>query len=94
METLRKRIARKNLPIEHQISDEYLEEVIKAYEHFFFHYKGSNLLVIDTSEIDFIDYRFQKRLAVGSRPPQPRPQVQIGGIDYQISTLTAANSFI
>ena len=55
VETLRERIARKNLPMEHQISDEYLEEVIKAYEHFFFHYKGSNLLVIDTSEIDFID---------------------------------------
>ena len=55
VETLRKRIARKNLPMEHQISDEYLEEVIKAYEHFFFHYKRGNLLVIDTSEIDFID---------------------------------------
>lgn len=54
-EMLRKRIGKKNLPMEHQISDEYLEEVGKAYEHFFFHYQRSNLLVIDTSEIDFID---------------------------------------
>jgi deoxyguanosine kinase len=54
-ETLRKRIAKKHVPIEHQISAEYLEEVVKAYEHFFFHYKSSNLLVIQTSEIDFID---------------------------------------
>ena len=54
-ETLRRRITKKNLPMEHQISDEYLEEVVKAYEHFFFHYKRSNLLVVDTSEIDFID---------------------------------------
>ena len=54
-ETLRKRIAKKNVPSEHQISDEYLEEVVKAYEHFFFHYKSSDLLVIQTSEIDFID---------------------------------------
>lgn len=54
-ETLRKRIEKKNVPMEHQISDEYLEEVVKAYEHFFFHYKSSDLLVIETSEIDFID---------------------------------------
>jgi deoxyadenosine/deoxycytidine kinase len=54
-ETLRKRIAKKNVPMEHRISEEYLEEVVKAYEHFFFHYKSSNLLVIQTSEIDFID---------------------------------------
>ncbi len=54
-ETLKQRIAKKNVPFEHQISDEYLEAVVKAYEHFFFHYKSTNLLVIETSEIDFID---------------------------------------
>ena len=54
-ETLRRRIHKKNVPMEHHISDEYLEEVVKAYEHFFFHYRSSSLLVVDTSEIDFID---------------------------------------
>jgi deoxyadenosine/deoxycytidine kinase len=54
-ETLKQRIAKKNVPFEHQISDEYLEGVVRAYEHFFFHYKSSDLLVIETSEIDFID---------------------------------------
>ncbi len=54
-ETLKKRIAKKNVPFEHRISDEYLEGIVKAYEHFFFHYKSSDLLVIETSEIDFID---------------------------------------
>ncbi len=54
-ETLKKRIAKKDVPMEHRISDEYLVEVVKAYEHFFFHYKSSDLLVIDTSEIDFIE---------------------------------------
>lgn len=53
--TLRRRIAKRNFPRERQISDEYLEEVIQAYEHYFFHYKKSNLLVVDTSEIDFVD---------------------------------------
>jgi deoxyguanosine kinase len=54
-ETLKKRIAKKNLAMEHRISDEYLEEVVRAYDHFFFHYKSSDLLVIETSEIDFVD---------------------------------------
>ena len=54
VETLRRRIAKKNFPRERQISDEYLEEVIKAYEHYFFHYKKNNLLVVDTSGIDFV----------------------------------------
>ena len=34
---------------------EYLEAVANAYEHFFFRYSGSNLLVVDTSEIDFVE---------------------------------------
>ena len=37
------------------ISDDYLEEVIKAYEHFFFHYTSSDLLIVNTSEIDFVE---------------------------------------
>jgi deoxyadenosine/deoxycytidine kinase len=54
-ETLKKRIAKKNIAMEHRISDEYLEEVVQAYDHFFFHYKLSDLLVIETSEIDFVN---------------------------------------
>ena len=33
----------------------YLEEIVRAYEHFFFRYSASDLLVINTSEIDFVD---------------------------------------
>jgi deoxyadenosine/deoxycytidine kinase len=54
-ETLRKRIARKKLAMEQGISDEYLEEVVEAYDHFFFHYKASDLLVVETSQINFVD---------------------------------------
>jgi len=54
-EVLRKRIAKKNVSMESRISSEYLEEVVKAYEHFFFHYRSSDLLVVETSEIDFVD---------------------------------------
>ena len=54
-EVLRERIARKKLPAEKQISRAYLEEVVRAYEHFFFRYAASDLLVINTSEIDFVE---------------------------------------
>ena len=53
-EVLRERIAKKQSPAEKQISRAYLEEVVRAYEHFFFRYSASDLLVINTSEIDFV----------------------------------------
>jgi deoxyguanosine kinase len=55
-EILRTRIAKKKASEERQISPEYVEEVARAYEHFFFRYSGADLLVIDTSEIDFVEH--------------------------------------
>jgi deoxyguanosine kinase len=54
-EILRKRVSKRGDPSEKQISTEYVEAVSQAYEHFFFRYSGSNLLVVDTSEIDFVE---------------------------------------
>jgi deoxyguanosine kinase len=54
-EVLRKRVSKKGDPAEKQISPEYVEAVAQAYEHFFFRYSASNLLVVDTSEIDFVE---------------------------------------
>src|SRR5207249_11548066 len=54
-EVLRARIAKKASREESQISLEYIEEVTRAYEHFFFRYSASDLLVINTSEIDFVE---------------------------------------
>lgn len=54
-EVLRTRLARKKAREERQISPTYIEEVARAYEHFFFRYEGADLLVIDTSEIDFVE---------------------------------------
>ena len=54
-EVLRARIAKKASREESQISVEYIEEVARAYEHFFFRYSASDLLVINTSEIDFVE---------------------------------------
>ncbi len=48
-------MAKKASRDESQISLEYIEEVARAYEHFFFRYAASDLLVINTSEIDFVE---------------------------------------
>ena len=53
-QALRERIASKNVAAEHQICDEYLEEVVRAYDQFFFHYQSTDLLVVETSEMDFV----------------------------------------
>src|SRR5258708_31002447 len=42
---LKKRLKKKNAPGEKAISEDYLMEVVKAYEHFFFHYTQSDLLI-------------------------------------------------
>ena len=54
-EVLRKRLKKKSVAAEKGISQDYLEAVVKAYEHFFFHYTASDLLIVNTSDIDFVD---------------------------------------
>jgi deoxyguanosine kinase len=53
-EVLKQRLKRKGLAGEQAISDEYIEQLVAAYEHFFFHYTGSDMLVVNTSDIDFV----------------------------------------
>jgi deoxyadenosine/deoxycytidine kinase len=48
------RIKRRNLTYEKNISEDYLKEVIQAFDYFFFHYKTTPLLVINTNQIDFV----------------------------------------
>jgi deoxyadenosine/deoxycytidine kinase len=54
-EVLRERIEKKAAPGESHIAREYVEEVARAYDHFFFRYASSDLLVVNTSEIDFVN---------------------------------------
>jgi len=51
---LRTRLARKGVPEERAISGRYLEHVAEAYEHYFFHYTASDLLIVNTDDIDFV----------------------------------------
>lgn len=54
-DVLKQRLKRKKAPHEHTISDDYLNQVVESYKHFFFHYSASDLLVIDTSQLDFVE---------------------------------------
>ncbi len=49
-----RRIRKRKLPYEEQIQEEYIERVSEAYRQFFFQWRGSPLLVVDTSRIDFV----------------------------------------
>lgn len=53
-EVLYKRIKKRDKSYEKRVTQEYLTEVAQAYNQFFFHYDESPLLVVNTSEIDFV----------------------------------------
>lgn len=53
-EVLKQRLKRKGIAGERAVSDAYIEQLAAAYEHFFFHYSASDLLVVNTSDIDFV----------------------------------------
>ncbi len=56
-DTLLKRIKQRGRPFEKDMSHEYLAAVNEAYNQFFFHYAETPLLVINTSDIDFVHRR-------------------------------------
>jgi deoxyadenosine/deoxycytidine kinase len=53
-EVLMRRIRQRGRPEEARLSEEYLAEVNRAYNHYFFHYSQTPLLVVNTSEVDFV----------------------------------------
>ncbi len=53
-ETLMKRIEKRGRPFEFNMDVHYIEALNRAYNHFFFHYTASPLLIINTNAIDFV----------------------------------------
>ena len=53
-EVLYKRVKKRDKKYEKSVTFEYLTEVAQAYNQFFFHYDETPLLVVNTSEIDFV----------------------------------------
>lgn len=48
-------IKKRNRKIERAITRSYLEELGEAYNHFFFRYNSTPLLIVNSSEIDFVN---------------------------------------
>jgi len=53
-EVLLRRIRTRGRPEEARLSEEYLAEVNRAYNHYFFHYTATPLLVVNTADVDFV----------------------------------------
>jgi len=53
-ETILRRIKQRGRPFEKDVSRDYIEAVNEAYSHYFFRYNDTPLLVINTSDIDFV----------------------------------------
>ena len=56
-DTLLRRIKLRNRSFEKDINHDYLAAVNEAYSQYFFHYSETPLLVINTSDIDFVNRR-------------------------------------
>jgi deoxyguanosine kinase len=52
-DVLLRRIRQRGRPEEARLSEEYLAEANRAYNHYFFHYTQSPLLVVNTADVDF-----------------------------------------
>jgi deoxyadenosine/deoxycytidine kinase len=52
-EVLLRRVKARGHPEGSQLSDEYLAEVNRAYNHYFFHHTATPLLVVNTEYVDF-----------------------------------------
>jgi len=56
-DTLLRRIKQRGRSFEREINHDYIAAVNEAYNQFFFHYSDTPLLVINTSDIDFVRRR-------------------------------------
>ncbi|MDR8392869.1 deoxynucleoside kinase [Aliifodinibius sp. S!AR15-10] len=54
VDRLMENIRERDRDYERQITREYLQELSDAYNHFFYHYNKSPLIIINTSDIDFV----------------------------------------
>ena len=53
-DVLLRRVRTRGRPEEAGFSEEYMAEVNRAYNHYFFHYSATPLLVVNTADVDFV----------------------------------------
>ena len=52
-DVLMRRVKTRGRPEENRLSEEYMTEVNRAFNHYFFHYSATPLLVVNTADVDF-----------------------------------------
>ena len=57
VERLMSNIRKRGRPYEKNISEDYIRELSEAYNQFFFNYRKAPLLIVNTTEIDFVNNR-------------------------------------
>jgi deoxyguanosine kinase len=55
VDVLLARIKKRNITYERNFDAEYLTSVVESYNHYFFHYNRTPLLVIKTDQLDFVE---------------------------------------
>jgi deoxyguanosine kinase len=63
-DVLMKRIRQRGKSNDNKITEEYVDELNHVYNHFFFHYDDSPLLIINTSDIDFVANQDDRELII------------------------------
>lgn len=53
LSTLARRVAKEGDALEKNISEKYLEDIVEAFDYFFFNYQAAPLLVIKADDLDF-----------------------------------------
>jgi len=54
-DVLMERISKRNQPFERDMEKDYIARLNDAYNHYFFHYTDTPLLVVNTNTIDFVN---------------------------------------
>lgn len=55
VDVLVERIRRRGIPFERTIGRDYLERLNEAYSHFFYHYSGAPVLIVNAAEVNFVE---------------------------------------
>jgi deoxyguanosine kinase len=78
LDVLLARIRKRGREYERKFDAEYLDELCRVYNEFFFHYTDTPLLVVDTSDMNFIDIAadFDELLQAVSRARKGTTHVQ------------------
>ncbi|HET9135586.1 MAG TPA: deoxynucleoside kinase [Candidatus Kapabacteria bacterium] len=78
---LQQNIKKRSRSFEQTISSEYLEEIVAAYNDFFFHYRDTRLIVASCDHFDFLGRpdHFEQLVETITRVPYPP-------VEYMIST--------